>query len=156
LVDGNELTMRSSNDRILTTHVGSLPRNEVLSDLLIREEAGEAIDKAELARQSEAAVRHVVQQQVASGVDVVNDGEQPRVGFQTYVAQRMQGFGGESSRSPRCWPSIASASRGAARSPTRRRRSPTCATRTSDRQRKNAACSARRWAGWARRRSTPS
>ena len=90
--------MRSSNDRILTTHVGSLPRNDVLSDLLIRDEAGEAIDKAELARQSEAAVNHVVQQQAACGVDVVNDGEQPRVGFQTYVAQRMQGFGGESVR----------------------------------------------------------
>ena len=90
--------MRRSEQRILTTHVGSLPRDPVLSDLLIREEAGEAIDKAELARQSEAAVRHVVQQQVASGVDVVNDGEQPRVGFQTYVAQRMKGFGGESKR----------------------------------------------------------
>ena len=56
------------------------------------------MDQAELARQSESAVRHVVRQQVSSGVDVVNDGEQPRVGFQTYVAQRMQGFGGESSR----------------------------------------------------------
>ena len=43
-------------------------------------------------------MRHVVEQQAACGVDVVNDGEQPRVGFQTYVAQRMQGFGGESSR----------------------------------------------------------
>ena len=90
--------MQRSDDRILTTHVGSLPRNEVLSDLLIRNEAGERVDQAELARQSESAVRHVVRQQVSSGVDVVNDGEQPRVGFQTYVAQRMQGFGGESSR----------------------------------------------------------
>ncbi|CAN5870698.1 cobalamin-independent methionine synthase II family protein [soil metagenome] len=90
--------MRTSNERILTTHVGSLPRNEVLSDLLIREEAGEKVDRAEIVRQSESAVRHVVQQQVASGVDVVNDGEQPRVGFQTYIVQRMQGFGGESSR----------------------------------------------------------
>ena len=90
--------MHRSEQRILTTHVGSLPRNEVLSDLLIRNEAGERVNQAELARQSESAVRHVVRQQVSSGVDVVNDGEQPRVGFQTYVAQRMQGFGGESSR----------------------------------------------------------
>ena len=90
--------MQRSDDRILTTHVGSLPRNAVLTDLLIRNEAGERIDQAELSQQSEAAVRHVVQQQAACGVDVVNDGEQPRVGFQTYVAQRMQGFGGESSR----------------------------------------------------------
>ena len=90
--------MQRSEQRILTTHVGSLPRNAVLTDLLIRDEAGEAVDRAELARQSASAVRHVVEQQAACGVDVVNDGEQPRVGFQTYVAQRMQGFGGESSR----------------------------------------------------------
>src|SRR5919204_6133713 len=90
--------MRRSDDRILTTHVGSLPRNAVLTDLLIRDEAGEAVDKAELRRQSEAAVRHVVAEQAAAGVDIVNDGEQPRVGFQTYVAQRMKGFGGESKR----------------------------------------------------------
>jgi 5-methyltetrahydropteroyltriglutamate--homocysteine methyltransferase len=90
--------MQRSEQRILTTHVGSLPRNAVLTDLLIRDEAGEAVDRAELARWSARAVRHVVGQQSACGVDVVNDGEQPRVGFQTYVAQRMQGFGGESSR----------------------------------------------------------
>ncbi|MCC7276061.1 MAG: cobalamin-independent methionine synthase II family protein [Alphaproteobacteria bacterium] len=90
--------MQTSRDRILTTHVGSLPRNAVLSDLLIRDEAGEAIDRGELARQAEAAVRHVVARQIAAGVDIVNDGEQPRVGFQTYVAQRMTGFGGESKR----------------------------------------------------------
>jgi 5-methyltetrahydropteroyltriglutamate--homocysteine methyltransferase len=90
--------MHRSEQRILTTHVGSLPRNAVLTDLLIRDEAGEAVDRAELARQSAGAVRHVVERQAACGVDVVNDGEQPRVGFQTYVAQRMQGFGGESAR----------------------------------------------------------
>jgi len=90
--------MRKSDDRILTTHVGSLPRDPVLSDLLIRDEAGEKIDRAELTRLGEKAVHHVVRQQAACGVDVVNDGEQPRVGFQTYVAQRMKGFGGESKR----------------------------------------------------------
>lgn len=90
--------MRRSEQRILTTHVGSLPREPVLSDLLIREELGETIDRAELARRGESAVRHVVERQAASGVDIVNDGEQPRVGFQTYVAQRMKGFGGESKR----------------------------------------------------------
>jgi 5-methyltetrahydropteroyltriglutamate--homocysteine methyltransferase len=87
-----------SNDRILTTHVGSLPRNSVLTDLLIRDEAGENIDRDELRRQRASAVQHVVTQQLAAGVDVINDGEQPRVGFQTYVPQRMKGFGGESSR----------------------------------------------------------
>ncbi len=90
--------MRGSDQRILTTHVGSLPRNAVLTDLLIRDEAGETVDRAELTRQSRDAVRHVVERQAACGVDVINDGEQPRVGFQTYVAQRMEGFGGESAR----------------------------------------------------------
>ncbi len=90
--------MRRSTDRILTTHVGSLPRDPKLSDLLIRQEAGEAVDQAEIDRLSDLAVRHVVKQQLASGVDIVNDGEQPRVGFQTYVPQRMKGFGGESKR----------------------------------------------------------
>lgn len=90
--------MKRSDDRILTTHVGSLPRGAELSDLLIRDEAGEAIDKALLARKGEEAVRHVVGKQSAAGIDVVNDGEQPRVGFQTYVVQRMKGFGGESKR----------------------------------------------------------
>ena len=92
--------MQRSVDRILTTHVGSLPRSAELSDLLIRDEAGETIDKADLARRSEAAVRHVVARQSAAGVDIVGDGEQPRVGFQTYVVQRMKGFGGESNRPP--------------------------------------------------------
>ncbi len=90
--------MQRSEDRILTTHVGSLPRDPALSDLLIRDELGEQVDRAELARLAGQAVRHVVRRQAESGVDVINDGEQPRVGFQTYVAQRMKGFGGESRR----------------------------------------------------------
>src|SRR5579883_899200 len=90
--------MRRSDQRILTTHVGSLPRDPKLSDLLIRDEAGEKVDQAELKRLGEQAVHHVVRQQMACGVDVINDGEQPRVGFQTYVPQRMKGFGGESKR----------------------------------------------------------
>ncbi len=55
--------MITSGDRILTTHVGSLPRNETLSDLLIRREAGEAIDKALMAAEMDKAVRHVVERQ---------------------------------------------------------------------------------------------
>ena len=87
-----------SRDRILTTHVGSLPRSPELSDLLIRQEAGEVVDLVRLKTSSAVAVTHVVERQIAAGVDIVNDGEQPRVGFQTYVAQRMEGFGGASSR----------------------------------------------------------
>ena len=92
--------MLASSDRILVTHVGSLPRNARLSDLLIRQEAGERIDTAELAREIEAATAHVVAAQVKAGVDVGNDGEQSRVGFQTYVPRCLCGFGGESKRPP--------------------------------------------------------
>ena len=87
-----------SRDRILTTHVGSLPRNEKLSDLLVRREAGEKFDPAEMAAEMDKAVRHVVDKQAEAGIDIGNDGEQQRVGFQTYVPQRMSGFGGVSKR----------------------------------------------------------
>src|SRR5262252_10949398 len=90
--------MITSRDRILTTHVGSLPRNEKLSDLLVRREAGEALDAAEMAAEMDSAVRHVVEQQKKAGIDIGNDGEQQRVGFQTYVPQRMTGFAGVSKR----------------------------------------------------------
>jgi len=92
--------MLMSTDRILVSHVGSLPRAEPLTDLLIRQEAGEAIDTAELARQVETATARVIDQQVKAGVDVGNDGEQSRVGFQTYVPRCLCGFGGESKRPP--------------------------------------------------------
>jgi 5-methyltetrahydropteroyltriglutamate--homocysteine methyltransferase len=90
--------MLHSRDRILTTHVGSLPRSALLSDLLVRREAGEAIDRDLLASEIDQAVAHVVARQAAAGIDIGNDGEQPRVGFQTYVPLRMTGFGGESQR----------------------------------------------------------
>src|SRR5450432_3849332 len=92
--------MLMSTDRILVSHVGSLPRNEILAGLLIRQEAGETIDTAELARQVETATAHVIGKQIEVGVDVGNDGEQSRVGFQTYVPRCLCGFGGESRRPP--------------------------------------------------------
>jgi len=52
--------MQFSRDRILTTHVGSLPRNDKLSDLLVRREAGESFDAAEMASEMDNAVSHVV------------------------------------------------------------------------------------------------
>jgi len=87
-----------SRDRILTTHVGSLPRREALSSLLIQREEGRAVDKQEFAAEMDRAVDHVVRQQMEAGIDIGNDGEQQRVGFQTYVPQRMSGFAGESKR----------------------------------------------------------
>ena len=90
--------MKRSEHRILTTHVGSLPRPPALRDLLVRQDRGEAVDPATLAREAESAVSHVVKKQLEAGIDVGNDGEQPRVGFSTYPARRMRGFGGESKR----------------------------------------------------------
>jgi len=90
--------MKRSESRILTTHVGSLPRTPALRDLLVSQDRGERVDGAALAREAEAAVRHVVARQLEAGVDVGNDGEQPRVGFSTYPAKRMKGFGGASKR----------------------------------------------------------
>jgi len=87
--------MLASRDRILTTHVGSLPRNADLTDLLLRREAGEAVDGAALDAAIAAGVGAVVEKQIAAGVDIGNDGEQPRVGFQTYLPRRMAGFGGD-------------------------------------------------------------
>lgn len=92
--------MQRSDDRILTTHVGSLPRDRELSDLLIAQEAGETVDTKRLDELGAAGVRNVVRAQLESGIDVINDGEQPRVGFQTYVANRLSGFGGVSEREP--------------------------------------------------------
>ncbi len=92
--------MQRSERRILTTHVGSLPRARELSDLLIAQEAGQPVDTEHLDELAAAGVRHVVAAQIEAGIDVINDGEQPRVGFQTYVANRLTGFGGVSEREP--------------------------------------------------------
>ena len=90
--------MQVSKDRLLVTHVGSLPRNATLTDLLLRQESGEVIDPALLQREMDSAVENIVKKQAAAGIDVGNDGEQQRVGFQTYIPQRMSGFAGESKR----------------------------------------------------------
>jgi 5-methyltetrahydropteroyltriglutamate--homocysteine methyltransferase len=90
--------VKRSESRILTTHVGSLPRPPALRDLLVRQDRGDPIDAAAFAREADAAVRHVVEKQLEAGIDVGNDGEQPRAGFSTYPARRMRGFAGQSKR----------------------------------------------------------
>ncbi|MEQ8230101.1 MAG: methionine synthase, partial [Gammaproteobacteria bacterium] len=92
--------MQRSENRILTTHVGSLPRNRELSDLLIAQEDGKTVDLERLDELARAGVARCVDKQIASGLDIINDGEQPRVGFQTYVAQRLAGFDEVSERLP--------------------------------------------------------
>ena len=87
--------MLTSKDRILTTHCGSLPRPAHLSDLLLRQEAGEPIDTEMLRRECADAVSRALEGQMQAGIDIVSDGEQPRVGFSMYIPLRMEGFGGE-------------------------------------------------------------
>ncbi len=79
---------------ILSTHVGSLPRPAALVDLLSLRHAGELQDNAALERALERAVDAVVRRQVEVGIDIVNDGEQGKVGYATYVTERLSGFGG--------------------------------------------------------------
>ena len=90
--------MHKSTDRILTTHTGSLPRGEPLGSMLIDQEAGKTVDQKALQAAIRQRVQHVLEKQAEAGIDIVNDGEQGRVGFQTYVTQRMSGFGGVSKR----------------------------------------------------------
>jgi 5-methyltetrahydropteroyltriglutamate--homocysteine methyltransferase len=94
--------MLRSNNRILTTHCGSLPRPTKLSEMLLSHEASEKFDDRALRQECESAVAGVLKAQLEAGIDIVSDGEQPRVGFSMYVPSRMHGFGGEAPRpSPR-------------------------------------------------------
>src|SRR5262245_16573304 len=90
--------MRTSERRILTTHAGSLPRPDRLTRLLIERDHDRPVDAEELRRETEAATDWVVGRQLDSGVDVGNDGEAARVGFQTYASVRLSGWGGVSDR----------------------------------------------------------
>ena len=85
---------------ILTTHVGSLPRGPELVPLLLARDKGEAYDAAEFDRVVQAAVDEAVRKQVAAGVSIVSDGELGKVGYSTYVIERLSGFGGHSPRKP--------------------------------------------------------
>ncbi|MFB3103265.1 MAG: cobalamin-independent methionine synthase II family protein [Alphaproteobacteria bacterium] len=88
--------MRTSTDRILTTHVGSMPRPEDLADLLYKVEFNEPYDHSEFERSVREAVADIVAKQCAWGLDIVNDGEMGKTGYATYIQQRLEGFSGES------------------------------------------------------------
>jgi 5-methyltetrahydropteroyltriglutamate--homocysteine methyltransferase len=93
--------MRWSQERILTTHTGSLPRPPELVRLYVERARGNPVDPAEIDRQGKAALRHVIEKQIESGVDVANNGEQQREAFFLYVRHRMSGFGSGWQRWPR-------------------------------------------------------
>lgn len=86
--------------KIKTTHVGSLPRGDELTPLLLARDKGEAYDAAEFDAKVSAAVDAAVKQQVESGVSVVSDGELGKVGYSTYMIERLSGFGGHIDRKP--------------------------------------------------------
>ena len=92
--------MQSSNDRFLTTHSGSLPRNDLLVELQVALSKGERVDDAELQDAVVSSTETVVTNQIHAGIDIGNNGEQPRESFFTYVQHRMTGFGGASNRPP--------------------------------------------------------
>jgi 5-methyltetrahydropteroyltriglutamate--homocysteine methyltransferase len=92
--------MKTSNDRILTTHVGSLPRSKEVTDGVFAKENEQSFDPAELAATITAAVDEVVARQVEVGVDVVSDGEMSKISYATYIKDRITGFAGDSERNP--------------------------------------------------------
>jgi 5-methyltetrahydropteroyltriglutamate--homocysteine methyltransferase len=93
--------MQRSEQRILTTHTGSLPRPAALTQLYARRARGESVDEAELDAAGKRALAWVVPQQIAAGIDIGNNGEQQREGFFLYLRHRLSGFGGSWQRSPR-------------------------------------------------------
>lgn len=84
--------------RILTTHAGSLPRPKTLVHMLAAKAGGEEVNEATLEREVEAASAGVIAKQIASGIDIINDGEAGRESFFTYVRGRMTGFAGQGAR----------------------------------------------------------
>jgi 5-methyltetrahydropteroyltriglutamate--homocysteine methyltransferase len=86
--------------RIEVTHVGSLPRGEELTALLLAKDHGQPYDASEFDRVVQNAVDDAVKKQVAAGVSIVSDGELGKVGYSTYVTERLEGFGGHVERKP--------------------------------------------------------
>jgi 5-methyltetrahydropteroyltriglutamate--homocysteine methyltransferase len=84
--------MKTSTDRILTTHTGSLPRSQSLMDIILRREKGETIDAASFEVATAKAVDETVAQQVACGVDIVSDGEMSKPSYTTYIRHRVEGI----------------------------------------------------------------
>ena len=86
--------------RILTTHVGSLPRSAEVTELVFAVERGDAVDPVQFDRVVGAAVEAVVARQVAAGIDLVSDGEMSKISYATYIKDRITGFDGDSPREP--------------------------------------------------------
>ncbi|MCY4478129.1 MAG: cobalamin-independent methionine synthase II family protein [Gammaproteobacteria bacterium] len=92
--------MLHSTERILTTHVGSLPRSEAITEMVFAEEKGERMEPAARHALLAEAVDAVVAKQCEAGVDVVSDGEMSKISYATYIKDRITGFEGDSPRRP--------------------------------------------------------
>ena len=84
--------MKTSTDRILTTHTGSLPRPKPLVDLILQREEGDAVDGSTFEAETARAVEDVVARQIAAGIDVVSDGEMSKPSYTTYIRHRVAGI----------------------------------------------------------------
>ena len=88
--------MIRSEERILTTHVGSLPRPDDLIQMMFAKEEGIPVDRNALDARVSKAVSEIVASQAEAGVDIINDGEMSKPSYATYIKDRLTGFGGES------------------------------------------------------------
>jgi 5-methyltetrahydropteroyltriglutamate--homocysteine methyltransferase len=94
--------MRLSTDRILTTHVGSLPRPQEVVDLLFAHDRGEVTDAAKFSEVMRRGVAEAVRRQTQAGIDIVSDGEMSKISYATYIRHRLTGF--EPGNVPRATP----------------------------------------------------
>jgi len=90
--------MKTSTDRILTTHVGSLPRPQEVVDCLFAQDRGDAVDPQKFDATLRQAVAEVVRRQSEAGIDIVSDGEMGKISYATYIRHRLTGFAGDSPR----------------------------------------------------------
>src|SRR5579883_2367059 len=90
--------MKTSTDRILTTHVGSLPRPQDVVDCLFAEDRGEPVDPRKFDSVLRTAVAGVVAKQSAAALDIVSDGEMGKISYATYIRHRLTVFEGDSPR----------------------------------------------------------
>ena len=95
--------MKRSIDRILTTHIGSLPRPKELAQMIQARAAGSPMDTADLDRRVRAAVDAIVKRQADIGIDIVTDGEMGKPSFVTYVNERLSGFSVQPGERPSMW-----------------------------------------------------
>ena len=84
--------------KILTTHVGSLPRTQEVVDFIFARENGDAFDPQTFDQTMETACSETVRRQSAAGIDIVSDGETSKISYATYVKDRYTGFSGDSPR----------------------------------------------------------